>query len=168
MQLTIPDGKLIFSQWSRIGTGNVADFYPEKILHDEASPRTKSRRELFLWGFLIDRSRCDSTLQPDWRTVIQEIAFDDSLGIQAPKQRRTFKTTPLWLTTSLLSEGEIRGLMEMLGTLNTSLLNLQETGREPTLFPIWFIGRLWIVEVSFIASHCVRYQNTRRPLWSET
>ena len=65
-------------------------------------------------------------------TVIEKVIFDVRFGLreEAPKHKRPFKTT------YLLSEGEIRGLQEMLGTLNTSLLSLQETGKEPNLFAV--------------------------------
>ena len=60
------------------------------------------------------------------------MVFDVGLGHK--EVQATFQNNAA-VTTSLLSEGEIRGLQEMLGTLNTSLLSLQETGRRPNLFP---------------------------------
>ena len=61
------------------------------------------------------------------------MVFDVSLGHN--EVQATFQNNAAAVTTYLLSEGEIRGLQEMLGTLNTSLLSLQETGRRPNLFP---------------------------------
>ena len=69
------------------------------------------------------------------------MVFDVSLGHK--EVQATFQNNAA-VTTSLLSEGEIRGLMEMLGTLNSSLLSLQETGRNPIMFLIWFNAGLGI------------------------